>query len=116
VSCAAALATIDVLEEGGLWARAGVVGHQMLSQLREATHGNRAVVEVRGIGLMIGIELVSGEVAAEVQRRCFDAGALVLVCGTDDQVIRLIPPLTISDDEAARGIEILTAALGEVAP
>jgi 4-aminobutyrate aminotransferase len=116
VSCAAALATIDVLEEGGLWARAGVVGHQMLSQLREATRGNRAVVEVRGIGLMIGIELVSGEVAAEVQRRCFDAGALLLVCGTDDRVIRLIPPLTISDDEAARGIEILTAALGEVAP
>jgi 4-aminobutyrate aminotransferase len=116
VSCAAALATIDVLEQGDLWARARVVGARMLSQLREATQDNTAVVEVRGIGLMIGIELVSGELAAEVQQRCFDAGALLLVCGTDDQVIRLIPPLTITDDEAARGIEILTAALGGVAP
>jgi 4-aminobutyrate aminotransferase len=114
VSCAAALATIDVLEQEGLCERARVVGTQMLSQLREATRGNTAVVEVRGIGLMIGIELVSGQMAAEVQRRCFDAGALLLVCGTSDQVIRLIPPLTITDDEAAQGIEILTSALGEV--
>jgi len=115
VSCAAALATIDVLDQGGLWARAGVVGAQMLSQLREATRGNAAVVEVRGIGLMIGIEMVSGEVAGEVQRRCFDSGALLLVCGTDDEVIRLIPPLTITDDEAARAIATLTAALKGVA-
>jgi 4-aminobutyrate aminotransferase len=115
VSCAAAIATIDVLEEGGLWDRAAVVGRQIMSQLRDASRGNRAVVDVRGIGLMIGIELASKEVAAEVQRRCFDAGALVLVCGTHDQVIRLVPPLTISDDEVARGVEILSVALGEVA-
>jgi 4-aminobutyrate aminotransferase len=115
VSCAAAVATIDVLEEGGLWDRAAVVGRQMMSRLREASRGNSAVVDVRGIGLMIGIELVSGEVAADVQRRCFDAGALVLVCGTHDQVIRLVPPLTVSDDEVARGIEILSDALREVA-
>jgi 4-aminobutyrate aminotransferase len=115
VSCAAAIATIDVLEEGGLWDRAAVVGHQIMSQLRDASLGNSAVVDVRGIGLMIGIELASKEAAAEVQRRCFDAGALVLVCGTHDQVIRLVPPLTISDDEVARGVEILSVALGEVA-
>jgi 4-aminobutyrate aminotransferase len=115
VCCAAAVATIDVLEQGRLWERAATVGHQILSELREASRGNTAVVEVRGIGLMIGIELVSGEVAAQVQRRCFDAGALVLVCGTDDQVIRLIPPLTITDDEVAQGMTIITAALEGVA-
>ena len=91
------------------------VGRQIMSQLREACRGNSAVVDIRGIGLMIGIELVSGEVAADVQRRCFDAGALLLVCGTHDQVIRLVPPLTISDDEIALGIEILSTALREVA-
>jgi 4-aminobutyrate aminotransferase len=115
VSCAAAIATIDVLEEGGLWDRAAVLGRQIVSQLRDASRGNNAVVDVRGIGLMIGIELVSKEVAAEVQRRCFDAGALVLVCGIHDQVIRLVPPLTVSDDEVAQGMEILSAALREVA-
>jgi 4-aminobutyrate aminotransferase len=115
VCCAAALATIDVLEHGALWDRAAVLGHQIMVQLREASCGNRAVVEIRGIGLMIGIELASGALAAEVQRRCFDAGALVLVCGTDDQVIRLVPPLTISDNEAAKAVEILTGSLDAVA-
>lgn len=116
VCCAAALATLDVLEEGGLYDRAEVVGRRMMAKLRDAAQGNTAVVDVRGIGLMIGIELASGEMAADVQRRCFDGGALVLVCGANDQVIRLVPPLTISDDEAALAVETLSAALRGVAP
>jgi diaminobutyrate-2-oxoglutarate transaminase len=73
------------------------------------------VVEVRGIGLMIGIELVNGEVASAVQRRCYENGLLVLTCGTRDEVVRLIPPLTIGDQELDEGAAVLTAAIQEVA-
>ncbi len=115
VSCAAALATIDVLEQERLWERAGRLGGEVVSRLREACSTNPAVVEVRGIGLMIGIELVSGEVASTVQRRCYENGLLVLTCGTGDEVVRLIPPLTIAEQELDEGAAVLTAAIQEVA-
>jgi 4-aminobutyrate aminotransferase len=115
VSCAAALATLDVLDADRLWERTGEVGRVLLSQLREACAGNPVVVEVRGVGLMIGVELVSGEVASQVQRRCFEDGLLVLTCGPRDQVLRLVPPLTVSDAELAQGLRTFVAALAKVA-
>jgi len=115
VACAAALATLDVLDSAQLWTRAEAVGRDLLIQLREACSDNLAVVEVRGIGLMIGVELVSGEIAARVQRDCFDNGLLVLTCGSNDQVLRLVPPLTVSDDELADGLSTFVAALDKVA-
>ena len=60
---------------------------------------------------MIGVELRDGELAAAVQQRCFDEGLLVLTCGPHDNVLRLIPPLTITDDELEQGLAILIAAL-----
>jgi 4-aminobutyrate aminotransferase len=111
VSCAAALATMDVIEEGDLCRRAEALGHQIRSTVREAAVGNPAIADVRGVGLMIGIELASGALARAVQRRCFEEHLLVLTCGTDDEVIRLIPPLTVTDAEVAQGLRILKAAL-----
>jgi 4-aminobutyrate aminotransferase len=111
VSCAAALATIDVLEEGGLFERAAELGERAMAELRSATQGNAAVREVRGIGLMIGIELTDAATAARVQAGCLDQRLIVLTCGPGDNVLRLIPPLTISDDELAQGLKILREAL-----
>jgi 4-aminobutyrate aminotransferase-like enzyme len=87
----------------------------LLGRLREAGRDNPAVVEVRGVGLMIGVELVNGDVASRVQRECFGNGLLVLTCGTQDQVLRLVPPLTVSDREVARGLATFLAALEKVA-
>jgi 4-aminobutyrate aminotransferase-like enzyme len=81
------------------------------SELAARTRHCAGVVEVRGVGLMIGIELASGPMAAAVQQACFDAGALVLTCGPRDSVLRLIPPLTISDDELELAVSILGGAL-----
>jgi 4-aminobutyrate aminotransferase len=113
VSCAAALATIDILEEGRLWDRAASVGQQILACLRDVTATTGSVVEVRGIGLMIGIELAEGSLAASVRQRCFEEGLLVLTCGVHDEVVRLIPPLTISDSEVSQGLAILRGALAD---
>jgi 4-aminobutyrate aminotransferase len=109
VSCAAALATIDVIESGGLLERARALGARAVDALQRVH--NPTVVEVRGVGLMIGIELDGHDSAAAVQAACFDEGMLVLTCGPESNVIRLIPPLTISDAELELALGILTRAL-----
>jgi 4-aminobutyrate aminotransferase len=111
VSCAAALATLDVLAEDGLYERCRTAGDWLRGELATRTRERAGVREVRGIGLMLGIELASGPMASAVQQACFDAGALVLTCGPHDSVLRLIPPLTISDDELDLAVSILGRAL-----
>jgi 4-aminobutyrate aminotransferase len=112
VSCAAALATIDVLEDEGCYERARELGEQAQGRLRACAVANPdRVRDVRGIGLMIGVQLRDKESAAAVQARCLDEGLIVLTCGPGEDVLRLIPPLTISDDDLERGLAILTAAL-----
>ena len=107
VSCAAALATIDVVEP--LLSRVRALGEHALAVLRSVA--NPSVREIRGVGLMLAIELDSHDAAAAVVQRCFDAGMLVLTCGPESQVLRLIPPLTISDAELDLALRILTDAL-----
>ncbi|CAN5230408.1 aminotransferase class III-fold pyridoxal phosphate-dependent enzyme [soil metagenome] len=114
LACAAALATLDVLADDGLYERAGVLGERALGRLREANAGVDAVVGVRGIGLMIGIELRDGAAAEAVQRRCLAGGLIVLNCGPLGNVLRLVPPLTISDDDLDHGLTILCEALSDL--
>ncbi|HKA02912.1 MAG TPA: aminotransferase class III-fold pyridoxal phosphate-dependent enzyme [Acidimicrobiales bacterium] len=111
VSCAAALATLDVLDDEGLYERCRVIGARLLADLRRRAEGRPRVREVRGVGMMIGIELGSAATASDVQRRCFDAGALVLTCGPAENVIRVIPPLNLTDVEAEQAGAILGRAL-----
>ena len=108
VSCAAALATLDILDEEGCYERARRLGRQALERLGAATG---PVVDVRGVGLMVGVELRDQATAVAVQARCLDDGLIVLLCGPGENVLRLIPPLTISDDEFEEGLGILLAAL-----
>jgi len=112
VSCAAAVATVAVLEEEGLYDRAVALGHQARARL--AGLGSPSVVEVRGIGAMIGVVLTDKATAEAVRQRCLDAGVLVLTCGPEGNVLRLIPPLTMTDDELAHGLDVLTASLQDL--
>ncbi len=109
VSCAAAVATIEVLRAEGCYERATEIGTVTMARLRALPAG--AVVEVRGIGAMIGVELADKATAEQVQDRCLRDGVLVLTCGPDGNVLRLIPPLTITDDELDHGLSILERAL-----
>ncbi len=109
VSCAAAVATIEVLEREHCYERALEIGVRTMSRLRGLT--SEAIVEVRGIGAMIGVELRDKATAEAVQQRCLDAGVIVLTCGPEGNVLRLIPPLTISDEELEVGLDVLVEAI-----
>jgi 4-aminobutyrate aminotransferase len=117
VSCAAALATIAVLIEEKLPERAAELGAQMLERLKKFAEGKSHIGEVRGLGLMIAVEFndregnPSKEIAEKVAAKCFENKLLVLTCGSHGHVIRLIPPLNISDEEAESGIKILEKCL-----
>ncbi len=117
VSCAAALATLDVINEENFVERAAVVGDMMMQRLKEFAKGKSHIGEVRGLGLMIGIEFndeggVPGKHTAElVARRCFENNLLVLTCGSYSQTIRVIPPLNITDAEVEQGLSILEKSM-----
>lgn len=117
VSCAAALASIDVIQKEKLVERSAKMGAQMMSRLKQAAEGKKHIGEVRGRGLMIGVEFSdengkpSKEWAEKVAKRCFDNKMLVLTCGYKGQVIRLIPPLNVSEDEMEEGLRIFEQAI-----
>lgn len=111
VSCAAALASLDVIADEGLLERARVLGERMRTALAGLAAEHAGVLEVRGIGLMIGVELASDAMASAVQRHCVDEGMLVLTCGPGENVLRLIPPLTLTDDECTLALAVLGRAI-----
>jgi len=109
LSCAAAVATIAVLEDEGCYARAVHLGARAQAHLRALR--TDVIVEVRGIGAMIGVELRDKATAERVQEHCLRDGVLVLTCGPEGNVLRLIPPLTMTDDELDHGLTVLSEAL-----
>lgn len=120
VSCAAALATIRVIEEEGLLARATRLGEQTLARLRALRARHPSLGDVRGLGLMIGVEVVreGREPWPEGVRRllaeCLADGLLLLECGAHKNVIRLAPPLVVGEDDLGRGLDVLERAVARV--
>jgi 4-aminobutyrate aminotransferase len=112
VSCAAALATIDLIE-GGLAANAAEIGAFLLGGLQGLAARQSLIAEVRGLGLMIGIDFAIAEIADAVEMACFRRGVLTLRAG--DTAIRVSPPLVISQEQAASGLRIFEEACAEVA-
>jgi len=113
VACAAALATIELLA-GGLVANAELRGRQAMAALRPlAERFGGLIREVRGKGLMIGIDFATPELAEEVQWACFQRGLLVLEAGVS--TVRLSPPLVVSEAEMATALRLFEEAVAEVA-
>jgi 4-aminobutyrate aminotransferase len=108
VACAAGLATLDLLEDG-LMDNAARVGAVMQDGLREIAAGSNDITDVRGIGLMLAIELRTPELAARLVQSAFERGLLLLTAGT--RAVRISPPLVLNPDEAATGLEIIASAL-----
>ncbi|MCG5054879.1 MAG: aminotransferase class III-fold pyridoxal phosphate-dependent enzyme [Myxococcales bacterium] len=106
VCIASALATLDLLEST-LVASSERVGQVLKARLTEKLMGQPQVEEVRGLGLMIGVEFNSAAEAARVAQACFRRGLLVLECG--DKAIRLSPPLVITEPQAEEAASIFTA-------
>jgi 4-aminobutyrate aminotransferase len=108
LSCAAALAVLDELP--ALRTRAEELGTKIRTRLEKIAPAGS---DVRGLGPMLAIELAdrNGEAAARITGAAHEQGLVLLSCGIYGNVIRLLPPLTISDDELARGLDILEACL-----
>ncbi len=121
VSCAAALATLDVLEEEGLIERAAVIGERATARLGALKREFPQIGEVRGLGAMIGVEFVEAggrkpnSAAVEgIVAHARDHGLVLLPTGTFGNVIRLLPPLRLSDAELDEGLGALEAAVRAV--
>jgi len=113
VACAASLETIRLLE-GGLMDNAKARGAQLMAGLRKIAASHPGLVcDVRGIGLMIGVEFDTHEHADAVEWAAFERGLLTLTAGRS--VVRIAPPLVLTAEQAATGLEIFAAAVAEVA-
>jgi 4-aminobutyrate aminotransferase len=120
VACAAALATLAVIDEEGLVAHSAELGAQLLGQLGELAAATPAIGDVRGLGLMIGLEFSAADGAPDlettlrVQQQSADAGLLLLTCGTYGNVIRWIPPLVVTAEQVAEAMDIFSTAVQKV--
>lgn len=108
VACAAGLATLDLIE-GGLMKNATMVGAVMQDGLREIAMSHPHVTDVRGMGLMLAIELKTPDKAAQLVQSAFQKGLLLLTAGT--RAVRISPPLVLNPEDAATGLEIIASAL-----
>jgi len=122
VSCAAALANIDVMLSEDLPGQAATKGNQVMAQLREMASEHELIGDVRGLGLMIGVELVTDRAkktpakqqAGAIRAFSREAGVLIGVGGQEGNVLRIQPPLTISESELERTLDVIGQGLTKV--
>jgi 4-aminobutyrate aminotransferase/(S)-3-amino-2-methylpropionate transaminase len=115
VCCAAALAVLDELSAPGFRERADQIARLLRARLDEIASRRPVVGEVRGLGAMLALELVerNADAAKAVTAAARDKGLILLSCGLYGNVIRLLPPLSATDEELERGLAILEEALGD---
>lgn len=121
VACAAALAAIKVFETENLAERARNIESVVKTALLDAASRHPGIGEVRGRGAMLAMELVAPgtldpdpAAAAEISKRCHAEGVVTLTCGTYGNVMRLLPPLVISDEHLTEGLQVLVGAIDGV--
>jgi 4-aminobutyrate aminotransferase len=122
VSCAASLATINVIRRNGLLERASRMGNHILGRLREIAEKHQLIGDVRGMGMILGVELVRDHRAktpatfetASLVYRAYELSLLLTYVGTYSNVVEITPPLTISIEEVDRALEIFEKALDDV--
>ncbi len=122
VACAAGIAVLETMRDEGLVANAARRGDELTAGLRRLQAEDERIGDVRGPGLMIGVELVrdresripDGDLANAVQARAFELGLLVLTCGPAHETIRWIAPLDASAAEISEGLELFGEALRTV--
>jgi 4-aminobutyrate aminotransferase/(S)-3-amino-2-methylpropionate transaminase len=121
LACAAALATIETIESDGLVERAQQLERLITEPLLRLQAGDDRIGDVRGRGAMIAIELVKSgtaepdkELTQKLSVAAAAAGVIVLTCGMFGNVVRLLPPLTISDELLTEGLDIVSGLLRDL--
>lgn len=119
VSCAASLAVIELLE-GGLITNSVKMGEYLKNRLEELQGIYSQIGQVRGLGLMVGMEFIDGngcpdaQIVEALKEKALEKGLILLTCGTDKNVIRFIPPLSITKEEMDEAIGIVSVSLAEI--
>ena len=120
VACAAAVATLEVIEEEGLVANADARGEQLRTALRRSAADYEQIVDVRGLGLMVGVEFADADgnpdtaTAAAVQQEAARRGLLLLTCGPWSEVVRFIPALVVTEDQVEAAAALFEESLAAV--
>jgi len=123
VSCAAALATIDFIEKERLVERAKSIEKTAKERLLQMKEKYSIIGDVRGLGAMLAVELVKDrkaknpakEETTRILQACYEKGLIVMGAGIYSNVVRMLPPLVITDEQLVRGLDILEDAIASVA-
>ncbi|WP_047153922.1 aspartate aminotransferase family protein [Aneurinibacillus tyrosinisolvens] len=120
VACSAALATLEVFREERLLENTRTVGRYAYERLQEIRAKHPVIGDVRAVGLMIGIEIINprtgepdGKGLLDILDRCLEKGVLFYLCGNSGEVVRMIPPLTVTVAQIDEGLRMLDEALFE---
>jgi 4-aminobutyrate aminotransferase / (S)-3-amino-2-methylpropionate transaminase / 5-aminovalerate transaminase len=119
VSCRAALAVLEIFEEENLLEKAQTLGRKVKSRLENFKEKYEIIGDVRGLGPMLAMEMVKDrerkdpapDQAKELVKFCVDRGLLILVCGNLSNVVRILMPLVITDEQVERGLSIMEDGL-----
>jgi 4-aminobutyrate aminotransferase/(S)-3-amino-2-methylpropionate transaminase len=118
VSCAAALAVLDAFEEEDMLAKSVALGEKLKSRFEKWQKDFSIIGEVRGLGAMLGLEIVKGadrkpaaDDAKQLAAYCLEKGLLILVCGSYGNVVRVLTPFVITDEQLEKGLSIMEAGL-----
>ena len=120
VACAAAIATLDVMQREGLVEAAASRGEQLRGRLQGAADEHDQITDVRGLGLMLGSEFRTpdgepdGATAARAQQAAAEHGLLLLTCGAWSQVVRFIPALVVTEEQVDEAGDLWSKALADV--
>src|SRR4030043_164333 len=120
LACAAGVATIKAMRDENMLENARIRGEQLINHLRRIQFDFPVIGDVRGLGLMIGVELRTPERKPDkatnkaVVNACFERKLMLLTCGTYDNVIRWIPPLVVTEKQIDEAIDIFVESLKSV--
>jgi 4-aminobutyrate aminotransferase len=118
IGCSAALATLEVMKEEQLLDNTKKMGAYALEKLHLLKEKHSIIGDIRGLGLMIGIEIVNpdtgegdGDALFEILDLALEKGVLFYFCGNASEVIRMVPPLTVTKEQIDDGIRMLDEAI-----
>jgi 4-aminobutyrate aminotransferase len=122
VACAAGLAVLETIQSEGLIEHAAARGAELRAGLERIATEDDRIGDVRGPGLMVGVEFVrdrttrepDGSLPDRLSTACADNGLLILTCGSQHEVIRWIPPLDVTAAEISEGVEIFGETLAAI--
>jgi 4-aminobutyrate aminotransferase/(S)-3-amino-2-methylpropionate transaminase len=115
------LAVLDAFEEENMLAKSVALGEKLKTRFEKWQKDFSIIGEIRGLGAMLGLEFVKGEnnepaadEAKQLAAYCLGQGLLILVCGTYGNVVRILAPFVITDEQLEKGLSIMEAGLKEI--